>query len=83
MGPGRGRGSLCSRSQLGAGGVRAGPMAPLEWALLGDRVMGRAAPGAARAATERARSLTRPRVPCAGLLSVTAAQRLRSSLPRR
>ena len=31
------------RGQSGAGGVRAGPMAAHEWALLSDRVMGRAA----------------------------------------
>lgn len=42
-GGGRGRGLLRRRDQSGAGGVRTGPMAAREWALLGDRVMGRAA----------------------------------------
>lgn len=40
---GRGRDSLRRRGQSGAGGVRTGPMAAREWALLGDRVMGWAA----------------------------------------
>lgn len=70
-GAGWGRGSLRRRGQSGAGGVRAGPMAAREWALLGDRVMGW--PGRCAGGGGRARSLTWPREPRAGLLPVTAA----------
>lgn len=70
-GAGWGRGSLRRRGQSGAGGVRAGPMAAREWALLGDRVMG--GPGRCAGGRGRARSLTWPREPRAGLLPVTAA----------
>lgn len=42
-GGGGGAGPSRRRGQSGAGGVRAGPMAAHEWALLSDRVMGRAA----------------------------------------
>lgn len=72
----RGRGSFCRCGQLGAGGVRAGPMAAREGALLGDRVMGRPRQCAGRRG--RARSLTQPRTHRPGLLPVTAA---RSGLP--
>lgn len=65
---GRGRGSP-SRSQSGAGGVRCGPMVAREWALLGDRVMGRAA----------WRSLTPDGGARMGSLSVTATRCGRSS----
>lgn len=75
-----GRGSFCRRGQSGAGGVRTGPMAAREGALLGDRVMGRPQRCAGRGG--RARSLTQPGAHWPGLLPVTAAGDW-SSLPGR
>lgn len=70
-----------SRGQSGAGGVSAGPMAAREWALLSDRVMGRAArrsltpaEGAPGGVTAGHRSTARP-------LSQTSRPGARARLP--
>lgn len=67
---GEGAGLARHGGQSGAGGVRTGPMAVREWALLGDRVMGRAArrsltpaEGAPGGVTAGHRSAARPGLP--------------------